>query len=191
MARFLSVCRTLHGWLGVIVMPWVLIIGATGFYLNHARLFRPIFQQPAFSEASFDHVTPPAPITLETARRLGETLWPDQPVQRITQRAYHRRPSFFIRKARGNIILSIPTGHYYLRTRFTRRTFSPDGRLLHTKFDWGRVLKDLHETGWVGRSLGTWLADIVALAMIVFGSTGMLMWTTPRIRRLRSRRRAT
>lgn len=189
MIRMLSVCRSVHGWLGVFVMPWVLIIGATGFYLNHASLFRPLFQQAAFSEVAFDRVTPPQPITRKTAQRLGEKLWPDQPIQRITRKSYHGRKSYFVRKARGNIILSIPTGHYYLRTRFTRLTFAPDGQLLHSKFYWGRVLKDLHETGWVGRGLGTWLADIVAAAMMVFGSTGMFMWVTPRIHRKLNKRK--
>lgn len=189
MTRFLSLCRTVHGWLGVFVMPWVLIIGATGLYLNHKNFFRPLIHQPAFSEAAFDRVRPPAPITRETALRLGKKLWPDQGIMRITRKDYHGRPSYFVRKERGNIILSIPTGHYYLRTRFRRQTFSPDGRLLHFKFDWPRLLMDLHEAGWAGRGLGTWLADIVAMAMMVFGSTGILMWATPKVRRLRGRRR--
>jgi hypothetical protein len=171
-------------------MPWVLIIGATGFYLNHGKMFRPLYQQPAFSEAAFDRITPPAPITRDSARRLGKTLWPDQGIKRISRKTYHGRKSYFVKKAEGNIILSIPTGHYYLRTRYTRETFRPDGRLLHYKFYWARALKDLHETGWLGGGLGTWLADIVALAMVAFGLTGVLMWFTHRVRRLRARRAA-
>ena len=153
MTRFLSLCRTIHGWLGVFVMPWVLIIGATGLYLNHKNLFRPLFHQPAFSEAAFARVTPPAPITRETALRLGKKLWPDQGIRKISVKAYHGRQSYFVQKARGNIIVSIATGHYYLRTRFRRQTFSPHGQLLHSKFDWPRLLKDLHEAGWAGRGL--------------------------------------
>lgn len=30
--------KTIHSWLGVIVLPWVLIIGFTGLFLNHQSL---------------------------------------------------------------------------------------------------------------------------------------------------------
>lgn len=188
MARFLHLCRTFHGWLGVFIMPWVVVIGATGFYLNHAKVLRPLILQPHFSEAGFERLQPPAPITRDTARRLGERLWRDHPIRRITRKMYHGRRSYFIRKAPGNIILSISTGHYYLRTRYTRRTFSPQGQLLHTKWDWARAFKDLHRSGWMGGGLGTWLADIVAIAMMLFGITGVLMWSVPKLRRVREKR---
>ncbi len=33
------------------------------------------------------------------------------------------------------------------------------------------------------RSLGTWLADLTSLAMVVFGMTGVVVWWAPRSRR--------
>ena len=185
MTRFLSVCRTVHGWLGVLVMPWVIIIGATGLYLNHGKLFDPLFPRQVFSEAGLESLRPSPPITRETARVIGEKLWPNLPITGISRKPYQGRESYFVKKARGNIIISIPTGHYYLRTRYVRRTFAPDGRLLHTKYYWRPVLRLLHETGWLGRGLGTWLADIVAMAMVLFGTTGVLMWSVPKVRYLR------
>lgn len=166
-------------------MPWVVIIGATGFYLNHARSIDPLFQEEAFSEDGFEAERPSAPITIESARSMGESIWPEQPIERIWEKDYHGRPSFFIKKGAGLIILSIPTGHHYLKSGYTRRTFAPDGALLHSKTYWGRILGDLHEDGWLGGGMGSWFADIVALAMLVFGLTGPLLWAVPRVKRLR------
>ena len=36
-AQVLRGLRTVHTWLGVLVVPWIIIIGATGFYLNHSK----------------------------------------------------------------------------------------------------------------------------------------------------------
>jgi len=187
---FLGVCRTLHGWLGIFVVPWIILIGATGFYLNHGKVLSTMFFPPAFSEKNFDQQRPLSPITREQARRLGETVWPTDPIKKISEDTYHGRRSFMIRKKSGTAILSIPTGHYYLKTRYKRHTYSPGGELLHTKTYWGRMFKDIHRSGWLGGSLGTWIADTVSLAMVIFGITGALMWLMPRIKRYRLRRRA-
>ena len=31
--------RTVHRWLGVMILPWVIAIGFTGLYLNHSKFF--------------------------------------------------------------------------------------------------------------------------------------------------------
>ena len=176
--------RTFHGWLGIFVVPWVLIMGLTGIYMNHSKMVLSLFKQKEFAESQFNGLRPPAPITQDYARIFAESIWPERPIKKIWKKDYHGWPSFFVRKNKGLIILSIPTGHYYVKTRYTRRTFSPDGELVHEKLYWGRVFKDLHETGWLGGGLGTLLADIVSIAMIMFGVTGPMMWTIPRVRRL-------
>jgi len=180
---FLRTCRSVHGWLGVLILPWVIVIGATGFYLNHSKMVLKLFGQQAFSESEFGKEKPPKPITVESARLLGQKVWPEEPIRGISHETYHGRPSFVIKKRQGRVILSIPTGHYYLKTRYTNRTFSPQGQLLHSKRYWGRIFKDLHVTGWLGRTFGTWPADLVSISMILFGLTGSLMWWVPRVRR--------
>ena len=185
---FLAVCRTLHGWLGIFVVPWIILIGATGFYLNHGKAISSTIFPSAFSEKDFDQHQPSLPITREQAQLLGDRVWPADSIVEISEKDYHGRPSFMIRKNSGTAILSIPTGHYYLKTRYERRTFSPDGQLLNTKTYWGTILKDIHRSGWLGGGLGTWIADAVSLAMVVFGITGTMMWSVPRVRRLRQRR---
>ena len=180
---FLRTLRTIHGWLGIFVVPWVLIMGLTGFYMNHSKMVLSLFQQKEFSESQFEKFQPPTTITRDTARILAESVWPKQSIKKIWKKDYHGRSSFYVRKATGLVILSIPTGHYYLKTRYTRRTFSPKGELVHKKIYWGRIFKDLHETGWLGGGMGTLLADIISIALIFFGVSGSMMWTIPRVRR--------
>ncbi|MDH3594110.1 MAG: PepSY domain-containing protein [Rhodospirillales bacterium] len=188
--RVLRACRSVHGWLGALVLPWVIVIGATGLYLNHSKAVLPLFGPQAFSESGFEAERPAAPITRERARALAESVWPEDPIRKISEKDYHGRPSFYVEKRRGKVILSIPTGHYYLKTRYTRRTFSPQGQLLHSKTYWGTIFKDLHRSGWLGWGLGTWPADLVSIAMVVFGLTGSMMWWVPRTRRFLRKRQA-
>ncbi len=177
----------MHSWLGVLVLPWLLVIGFTGFYLNHADLVLDVIGQRPFSEAGFDAVKPPRPITIDDAKKLSKRIWPDEPVKKVEVDTYHGRRSYIMEKRSGLIILSIPTGHYYVKDGWTRRTYAPDGRLLHTKVYWDGIFEELHETGWLGGGMGTWFADMVALAMMFFGLTGLILWATPRLRRLRRR----
>lgn len=181
---FLRIVRTAHGWLGIIVLPWVLSMGFTGLYMNHSGLVLAIFQQAEFSEDLLEELRPPSPVTRDSARILAASIWPKEPIQKIWREDYHGRPSFFAETAKGWLIQSIPTGHHYVKTRYTRRTFTAKEGLVHSKIYWGSIFEDLHETGWLGGGLGTWLADLFSVALILFGLTGSLMWSMPRIRRL-------
>ena len=55
--------KTLHGWLGVFVLPWVLIIGLTGLYLNHESLVTGFLDGGSYDEAQFDVWPDPQPMT--------------------------------------------------------------------------------------------------------------------------------
>jgi len=183
--EFLRIVRSVHGWVGILILPWVIIMGLTGIYMNHSKAVLSLFPSQKYSESQFDDFHPLVPITETTALELASAVWPDQPVKKIWQKNYSGRPSYLVRKKGGLIVLSIPTGHHYIKTRYYRWTFSPDGQLLHHKLYWGRVFKDLHQTGWLGGALGTFWADMVSIALIVFGLTGGTMWLMPRFRRWR------
>ena len=184
MDSFLNFLRIVHGWLGVIVVPWVLVMGLTGLYMNHPGFILSIFQPDEVSEARLETLRPPAAITRDSAEKLAQSIWPGQPIRKIWQEQYHRRPSFIVQTGRGRLILSIPTGHHYIKTRYFRRTYVPGEGLVPSKLYWGSVFSDLHETGWLGGRFGTWLADLFCLALLLFGVTGLLMWSIPRIRGL-------
>ena len=46
--------KMVHGWLGVIVLPWVILIGLTGLFLNHERLVMGWLDGAGYDEAQFD-----------------------------------------------------------------------------------------------------------------------------------------
>jgi hypothetical protein len=176
----LRLLRTIHAWIGIFLFPWVIVIGATGFYLNHTKTILSVLRGPEYAESQFDEWKITTPVTQETARAAAMTIWPAEPIAKAIEQDYHKRPSFQFRKASGWIVVSQPTGHYFIKTSLTRRTYAPDGALLHSKIYWGAIFKGLHRAGWLGGGLGTWLADITSLAMVVFGLTGVVLWWTSR-----------
>ena len=182
-AKLLKFLRVFHSWLGVLVLPWVIIIGATGFYLNHGKAILPLIETASFDETTFDLWLPEQSVTRETAAQTARTYWPDERITRVEEKEYHDRPSHIFYKESGRIIVTQPTGHYFVKTRFRRQTFSPDGTKLHTRIYWSSLFKTLHVRGWTSAKLGTWLADITSLALILFGITGMIMWWMPRSKR--------
>lgn len=181
--RVVRLLRTVHGWIGIFVFPWIIVIGATGFYLNHPQTILSVLEGPKYAESRFDEWPVTEPVTEASARAVALGVWPDEPIEKVAQKDYHDRPSFEFRKDSGRIIVTRPTGHYFVKTRYSRRTYAPDGALLHSKTYWGAIFKGLHRAGWLGRSLGTWLADLTSLAMVVFGMTGVVVWWAPRSRR--------
>ncbi|MFM7442449.1 MAG: hypothetical protein ACKO2N_00850, partial [Tabrizicola sp.] len=69
--------KTIHGWLGIIVLPWVIVIGLTGLFLNHERLITGWLEREGYDEAQFDAWPGAQPMTVDAARALAEHLFPD------------------------------------------------------------------------------------------------------------------
>lgn len=181
--------KTLHGWLGVLVLPWVLIIGLTGLYLNHSRLVTGFLDGPDYDEAEFDNWPSSAPLSVDDARALAEALYPDQPMTVSAETSYHKRAAAIFENDGRQVIVALKTGHYWIKTDFRRITHAPDGAVLETKIYWGTIFKRLHERGWLTSQFGTWAADITATAMVLFGLSGIILFLTPRFRRLQNRRK--
>ncbi len=179
--------RTIHSWLGFFVMPWILVIGLTGIYLNHGRMIYAWLPNGTYDESAFDQSPAARPVDASASQMIASAVWPDATFKLTTGKKYHKREAFILKGGDGHVIVDAATGHYWVKTRFLRRTFDPDGRLLNRKVYWGRIFNTLHRTGWVNRGLGTWLADITAGAMVVFGLSGMYLFLSPRLRRWRNR----
>lgn len=180
--------KTIHGWLGVLVLPWVLIIGLTGLYLNHERLVQSVLSGAGYDETEFDSWPKPQPKTVEGARTLAQGLLPGQQVTRSADTTYHDRQVASFRTQDTEVIVALATGHYWIKTDFRRVTHAPDGQVLDTKIYWGTILKRLHVRGWLTSTFGTWLSDITAAAMVVFGLSGIALFVMPRLRRRQNRR---
>ncbi len=63
--RALRMFRTIHAWLGIFIFPWVIIIGATGFYLNHPQTILAMLEGPEYAESRFDVWPVTEPVTRE------------------------------------------------------------------------------------------------------------------------------
>jgi len=180
--------RTIHSWLGFVIMPWIIVIGLTGFYLNHSRLFVSLLNGGDYDEAQFDAWPDPKPVDQAAALVLAKSVWPGVTFRLSSTKVYHKRPVWYYKSGEKQVIVARATGHYWVKTYRTRQTFDPTGRLLHSKTYWGSIFKTLHARGWIDSTFGSWLADLTAGAMVVFGVSGMFLFVNPRLRRRRNRR---
>lgn len=181
--------KTLHGWLGVLVLPWVILIGLTGLFLNHERLVTGWLDGSAYDEAKFDTWPGAVPVTADAALVLAQRVFPGQTVALQPETTYHGRKAAVFATGDAQVIVDMQTGHYWIKTDFLRRTFAPDGSLLDRKTYWEAIFKRLHEKGWLTLAFGSWFADITAAAMVVFGLSGLVLFLLPRLRRRQNRRR--
>ena len=181
--------KTVHGWLGVIVLPWVILIGLTGLYLNHERLVMSLLEGQLYDEAQFDTWPDPQPMTIPAAQVLAEALYPGEMAALDGETSYHGREAAIFNVGETQVIVALKTGHYWVKTDLRRITHAPDGTVLETKTYWESIFKRLHERGWLTSDFGTWLADITATAMVVFGLSGIVLFLVPRLRRRQNRRR--
>lgn len=181
--------KTVHGWLGVIVLPWVIIIGLTGLFLNHEKLVMGWLQGQGYDEAQFDTWPGARVLTVEEAQAVAEAIVPGGAVTLNEDKTYHGREVATFVAGDTRVIVALATGHYWVKTDFTRTTYAPDGTVLEAKTYWEAIFKRLHVRGWLTSAIGTWLADITAAAMVVFGLTGIVLFLVPRLRRRQNRRR--
>ncbi|WP_149586672.1 PepSY-associated TM helix domain-containing protein [Tabrizicola flagellatus] len=180
--------KTVHGWLGVLVLPWVIVIGLTGLFLNHERLVMGWLEGEGYDEAQFDNWPGARALTIGEAQALAEAVVPGTDLTLNQDRTYHGREVATFVAGETRVIVALGTGHYWVKTDFSRTTHAPDGTVLETKTYWEGIFKRLHVRGWLTSTFGTWLADITAAAMVVFGLTGIVLFILPRIRRWRNRR---
>jgi len=179
--------RSVHGWLGVIVLPWIFVIGLTGIYLNHSGAIYRMLPNGTFDESSMDTWPGTATVSEKNFYEIVNSFWPKEKIGDITKEKYHKRDAIVVKKSSGRIIVDELTGFYWVKTRYIRKTFSPDGELVNRKLYWGRVFKTLHTDGWLNGGLGSWLADITAGSMAIFALTGMVLFFSPRWRKRRNK----
>ena len=180
--------RSIHGWLGLFVMPWIVLIGFTGFYLNHPQPILAVFERAEIDDGAFPSAPAGTAVDEAYALKVAESLLPGEALGAASREPYHGRPALFIRAAGHEIIVQIASGYYFDKTEYGRAAYDRDGNRIHSKIYWGRVLKEFHVRGWLGGGLRTYLADTTSLAMIVFGLSGIYLFLWPRWRKLRMRR---
>jgi len=184
-AQTLKTLRSLHGWLGFILLPWIIAIGATGFYLNHARMILDVIEPEKFEESALADWPGAAPADRGAAAAIAAQYWPQEALPDASRVSYHGFDSYEFAHADGRVIVARETGHYYVKTDFTRKTFAPDGTEVHSKIYWSTIFKRIHTRGWFDSTFASWLADITAISMMLFGLTGLVLFWMPRARRFK------
>lgn len=183
--RFL---RSLHAWLGVIILPWVVIAGFTGIFMNHRELVLSILPNPTYRVVDFDKGLGAVAQTALTAQVRAEAALPGVVLTLTKQGRYETRAVFTFDGGKTDVIVDQATGHYWIVSRYLRTLYAPDGTKIARKVLWAKLLNTLHSRGWLGNAFGSWLADITAGALMVFGISGLYVFTAPRLRRAKNRR---
>lgn len=186
---FERLVKTIHSWLGVLILPWVAAIGFTGLYMNHDDLILSMFPTEHYDTGGFD-ASPLARVQDEvSAEAFAATLAPGADLFLDDEEDWFRdRHVYSFDAGAFDVIVDRATGFGWTNGRYVTRTYAPDGERLHTRLRWSRILSSIHERGWVGTALGTWLADITAGALVIFGLSGLVLFVMPRLRRRKNRR---
>lgn len=181
--------KTIHSWLGVMILPWVVAAGFTGLYMNHKDLMLSVLPATVpYDTALFDGSPLARAVDEAEAARIAAVISPGVDLRLTADDAFRDRFVFTFDAGTHDVIVDEDTGFAWTDSRYVTRTYQPDGTWLHTRVRWGRVLSSIHERGWVGTGLGTWLADIAAGALVVFGLSGLVLFVAPRVRRAKNRR---
>ena len=180
--------KAIHSWLGVVILPWVILAGLTGLYMNHRDLVLSVFPQESFDPVQFDAAPEAVAQDQSSALLIARAAMQDIPLRLLSDTSYAGRTVFTIDAGDQDVIVDAASGFYWIDSRYRSAIFTPEGRPVSASVKWKKVLSSLHARGWVGSTLGTWLADIAAGALAVFGATGLVLFALPRLRRFRNRR---
>jgi hypothetical protein len=188
--NFLKSLKTIHGWLGALILPWVFLAGLTGLYLNNEKLVLSVFpKNTAGDGAQFLDIAGAAPVDLEAATLIANKAVAGMAYTPNNTTRYRGASIYRFRAGSNNTIyIDRDTGGYWHLRRYKISSFDKDGNRLGTEYRWGRILSSIHERGFVGNALGRWLADITAVALMVFSASGIVLFVSPRIRRAKNRR---
>jgi len=185
MARFFHTLKTLHSWLGFFILPWLVLYGFTGFYLNHSKSINQFLASTPYDESQFP-IRPEAEwLSIYEARQKAHQVWPNETIKNTKAVKYHGFVALEFSKPSGKVIIAIKSGHFYKKTRLYRFTYDISGTLVDRKFYWSYLFHYFHEVGWIDKSFGIWFADITAISLILFGFSGLFLFILPRKTKLK------
>jgi hypothetical protein len=181
------ILKTVHGWLGFIILPWIVLYGLTGFYLNHSRTISGLFDDGNAVHQIFPVLPRSQWLDVPKSKKIAAAFWSNEAINEAKAVSYHGNVAIQFSKPSGRIYVAVRTGHYYQRGRFFRVTYSPEGKVVQRKIYWNNLARYFHEVGWIDNRFGVLLADIIAFALVVFGISGVLIFLLPKARKLHYR----
>ncbi|MDG2340397.1 MAG: PepSY-associated TM helix domain-containing protein [Paracoccaceae bacterium] len=182
--------RTLHSWLGALILPWIFMAGLTGFYMNHEKLVLSAFpESTAMSGAEFFLAEGAGNVSQPEAMLIAQAFDPNMSYAPNKTTKYNGTRIFRFKAGSHNTVyVDRQSGGFWHLRRYKVTAYDRNGQKLGSELRWGRVFSSIHERGFVGESLGRWLADMTAIALMVFASSGLVLFASPRLRRRRNKR---
>ena len=179
--------RALHKWLGLLLFPWVIAYGLTGFYMNHSRWVLDQFPDDQFDSLRVDD-QPGALTSPEDFRDwVLASPYKDQ-LSNIVEKDYHDKPAWIITlKDKSQVIVFKDSSQYALKNNYRRLLLDENGDVLDREIYWGGIFKELHARGMVASPFSTLFADIFSFILVGFGVSGLLVWGFPKIMRAKAR----
>lgn len=182
--------RTLHGWLGALILPWIVLAGLTGYYMNHKdAVLRLLPEASVPGPEVFAGLPESAPVaTSGEAMVIAAHYRPEASLKLDRDSTYSGRRVWTIDTGDDAVIVDRETGYVWVRERYRVTAYAANGSKVGTEWRWSKILTSLHTRGWVGSALGRWLADFTALSLVVFGLSGIVLFWAPRLRKRKNRR---
>ena len=164
------ILRRTHLYLGMLLIPWLLVFGLSTFMFNHGEHFRPLRPtDPQFVPLWEKGYTPPSPITDTNLREAVAQLLTDNGLQ-----------GSFGARQQGNV-LNITLQNFLEPTKLSYNLNTKQLRAEKKKFAWVEVLQRLHfRAGYNGSSLlaNVWpvIVDVFCITMLIWILTGLYLW---------------
>ncbi len=182
--------RTIHGWLGALILPWIFMAGMTGYYMNHEKFVMSFFpEKTATSGELFLTVRGAGPVSLSDSKKIASDFdlgmkYAPNDTKKFRGTSIYR----FKAGSHNTIYVDKSSGGYWHLKRYKIIAYDRMGAQLGSELRWGRIFNSIHERGFVGESLGRWLADMTAIALMIFSASGIFIFVSPRMRRAKNRR---
>jgi hypothetical protein len=167
-----------HLYLGLALIPWVLMYGISSLLINHGNFFNKFFNDgtPQWSTKFEQEYHRPVPENADLKEVATDIL-----------NEFGLRNSFFVSRPRPDR-LNIFVKDFYSPTKLTY--FTKEGRLLveERRFQWNTFIVGMHFRGGYQQDLfldDLWavLLDLVCIGFVVWISSGIYIWW--KLRRLR------
>ncbi len=152
--RLKQLLRSVYAWLGFLVMPWIIAIGLTGFYLNHEDAVLAVIASDEVDFSSFERLPANAKADEKSAMDLAAALWPGAAPAVPEVIDYHGEPAYSLNFEANQLILLQASGYYFLKTPYTRTAYRADGTYYHTKYYWSRIFTGVPRAWLVGEEAG-------------------------------------
>lgn len=164
------ILRRTHLYLGMLLIPWLMIYGLSTLMFNHGEYFRPLRPaDPQFVSLWEKDYTLPHPITDTNLREVVAQLLADNGLQ-----------GAFGAQQKGNV-LNITLQNFLQPTKLNYNLVTKKLQAEKKKFAWVEVLQRLHfRAGYNGSSLlaNVWsvIVDVFCVTMLIWILTGLYLW---------------